>query len=53
MVQGQVFNHITWDVDFYKAIDFSSSMCEFIQKVKILKLNVLTLIHKSFRRDKK
>ena len=25
---GQVFNHITWDVDFYKAIDFSSSMCE-------------------------
>ena len=25
---GQVFNHINWDVDFYKAIDFSSSMCE-------------------------
>ena len=25
---GQVFNHISWDVDFYKAIDFSSSMCD-------------------------
>ena len=25
---GQVFNHINWDVDFYKAIDFSASMCE-------------------------
>ena len=25
---GQVFNHITWDIEFYKAIDFSSSMCE-------------------------
>ena len=25
---GQVFNHINWDVDFYKAIDFSSSMCD-------------------------
>lgn len=25
---GQVYNHISWDIDFYKAIDFSSSMCE-------------------------
>lgn len=25
---GQVYNHIDWDVDYYKAIDFSSSMCE-------------------------
>lgn len=25
---GQVYNHISWEVDFYKAIDFSSSMCE-------------------------
>ena len=25
---GQVYNHISWDVDFYKAIDFSSSMCD-------------------------
>lgn len=25
---GQVFNHINWQVDFYKAIDFSPQMCE-------------------------
>jgi malonyl-CoA O-methyltransferase len=25
---GQVYNHISWEIDFYKAIDFSSSMCE-------------------------
>ena len=25
---GQVYNHITWEIEFYKAIDFSSSMCE-------------------------
>lgn len=25
---GQVYKHISWKVDFYKAIDFSSSMCE-------------------------
>lgn len=25
---GQVFNHINWEIDFYKAIDFSASMCE-------------------------
>lgn len=25
---GQVYSQITWDVDFYKAIDFSESMCK-------------------------
>ncbi|MDD3007225.1 MAG: methyltransferase domain-containing protein [Arcobacter sp.] len=25
---GQVFNHISWEVEFYKAIDASASMCE-------------------------
>lgn len=25
---GQVYKHISWEIDFYKAIDFSSSMCE-------------------------
>lgn len=25
---GQVYNNISWEVDFYKAIDFSPSMCE-------------------------
>jgi len=25
---GQIFRHISWDIEYYKAIDFSSSMCE-------------------------
>ncbi|MGM0519753.1 MAG: methyltransferase domain-containing protein [Campylobacterota bacterium] len=25
---GQVYSQITWDLDYYKAIDFSSSMCK-------------------------
>lgn len=25
---GQVYNHISWEIEFYKAIDFSLSMCE-------------------------
>lgn len=24
---GQIFNHVNWDVDHYKAIDFSAQMC--------------------------
>ena len=31
---GQVYNHISWDLDFYKAIDFSASMCELHPKGK-------------------
>lgn len=25
---GQIFKYVSWDVDYYKAIDFSASMCE-------------------------
>jgi malonyl-CoA O-methyltransferase len=31
---GQVYNHISWELDFYKAIDFSASMCELHPKGK-------------------
>ena len=31
---GQVFSHINWEIEFYKAIDFSSSMCELHPKGK-------------------
>uniref|UniRef100_UPI0040486571 methyltransferase n=1 Tax=Aliarcobacter sp. TaxID=2321116 RepID=UPI0040486571 len=31
---GQVYNHISWEVDFYKAIDFSPSMCELHPRAK-------------------
>ena len=30
----QIFNHIKWEIDFYKAIDFSASMCELHPKAK-------------------
>lgn len=25
---GQIYKYISWDIDYYRAIDFSSSMCE-------------------------
>ena len=25
---GQIFNYVNWDIDFYKAIDFSPEMCK-------------------------
>lgn len=31
---GQVFNHINWNIEYYKAIDFSSSMCELHPKAE-------------------
>ncbi|WP_228146275.1 methyltransferase domain-containing protein [Poseidonibacter lekithochrous] len=31
---GQVFNHIDWNIEYYKAIDFSSSMCELHPKAE-------------------
>lgn len=31
---GQVFNHISWPIEFYKAIDFSPSMCELHPKAE-------------------
>ena len=35
---GQVYNHISWDLDFYKAIDFSASMCELHPKGEKIEL---------------
>ena len=31
---GQVYNHISWNLDFYKAIDFSATMCELHPRAK-------------------
>ncbi len=36
---GQIFKHINWDVDFYKAIDFSHSMCELHPKASNVEVN--------------
>ena len=36
---GQVYKYITWDVDKYNAIDFSSSMCEIHPKNEDLEVD--------------
>lgn len=33
---GQIFRHIDWEIEYYKAIDFSSSMCELHPKDKYI-----------------
>jgi len=33
---GQIFKHISWPIDFYKAIDFSASMCELHPKASYI-----------------
>lgn len=38
---GQVFNHISWEVEFYKAIDASSSMCELHPKANNIEVKCL------------
>lgn len=38
---GQVFNHISWEVEFYKAIDASSSMCELHPKAHNIEVKCL------------
>lgn len=35
---GQIFKHIDWDLEFYKAVDFSKSMCELHPKAKNLEV---------------
>jgi malonyl-CoA O-methyltransferase len=38
---GQVFNHISWEVEFYKAIDASPSMCELHPKANNIEVKCL------------
>jgi len=38
---GQVFSNITWDFDFYKAIDVSASMCKLHPKAKNLEVKCI------------
>jgi len=35
---GQIFKYISWDIDYYKAIDFSASMCELHPKASYVKV---------------
>lgn len=45
---GQVFNYIDWDVNFYKAIDFSSSMCELHPKAENIEVKCFDFDSKEF-----
>jgi malonyl-CoA O-methyltransferase len=45
---GQVYNHILWEVDYYKAIDFSSSMCELHPKGENIEIKCFDFDTKEF-----
>lgn len=45
---GQVFNHISWEVEFYKAIDASSSMCELHPKAYNIEVKCLNFDTQDF-----
>ncbi len=48
---GQVFNHIDWDIDFYKAIDASKSMCELHPKGENIEVKCFDFDTKEFLED--
>lgn len=45
---GQVFRNIDWEIDFYKAIDASASMCELHPRTKNLEIKCLNFDTKDF-----
>jgi malonyl-CoA O-methyltransferase len=45
---GQVYNHIDWSLDYYKAIDFSASMCELHPKAKNIEVKCFDFDTKEF-----
>ena len=48
---GQVYNHISWDLDFYKAIDFSASMCELHPRAKNVEIKCFDFDTQEFLND--
>lgn len=45
---GQVFKHIDWEIEFYKAIDASSSMCKLHPKAKNVEVKCFDFDTKEF-----
>ena len=45
---GQVIKHIKWDYDYYKAIDFSSNMCELHPRGKNIEVKCFDFDTKEF-----
>jgi malonyl-CoA O-methyltransferase len=48
---GQVFKNISWDIDYYKAIDFSTSMCEIHPKAENLEVKCFDFDSRDFYDD--
>lgn len=48
---GQVYNYISWEVDFYKAIDFSPSMCELHPRAKNIEVNCFDFDTEEFLKE--
>ena len=45
---GQIYKNISWDVDYYKAIDFSNEMCELHPKAPNVKIECHDFDNESF-----
>lgn len=45
---GQIFKYISWDIDYYKAIDFSSTMCDLHPKDSNVKVECHDFDNESF-----
>ncbi len=48
---GQIYKNITWNVDYYKAIDFSSSMCSLHPRAKNLEVKCFDFDSSDFRKN--
>jgi len=48
---GQIFRHISWDIEYYKAIDFSPSMCELHPRGKSIDVKCFDFDSHDFFKD--
>ena len=48
---GQIFRHIDWNIEYYKAIDFSSSMCELHPRNKNIEIKCFDFDSDEFYKD--
>ncbi len=46
---GQIFNYVNWNIEYYKAIDFSSKMCELHPKDDFIDIQCLSFDSQEFQ----